>query len=80
MGRARVRTLVVPAPTASLRHSLTSLQMWVDNVLQAGTLEIEASTNLAGWAANFTSATPTNVLFYTDPGASDYLRRLYRAF
>ena len=42
--------------------------MLVDN-LQPGTLVIEASTNLAGWAPVFTNTTPTNALFYTDPDA-----------
>ena len=57
-----------------------TFQMRVDDVLQPGTLVIEVSTNLAGWAPVFTSTTPTNVLFYTDPKASNYLRRFYRAF
>jgi hypothetical protein len=26
----------------------------------------------------FTNTTPTNLLFYTDPKASNYLRRFYR--
>ena len=54
--------------------------MRVDDVLQPGTLVIEASTNLAGWVPVFTNTTPTNVLFYTDPDASNYLRRFYRVF
>jgi hypothetical protein len=41
---------------------------------------IEASTNLAGWAPVFTNTTPTNVLFYTDPDASNWPWRFYRAF
>jgi hypothetical protein len=41
---------------------------------------IEASTNLAGWAPVFTNTTLANVLFYTDPKASNYLQRFYRAF
>ena len=46
----------------------------------AGTLVIEASTNLAGWVPVFTNTTPTNVLFYTDPEAGNHLWRFYRAF
>ena len=55
------------------------LQVQVDN-LQTGKLVIEASTNLAGWLPIFTNTTPTNVLFYTDPDATNYPGRFYRAF
>ncbi len=55
-------------------------QLRVDDVLQPGTLVLEASTNLAGWAPVFTNTTPTNVRFYTDPDASNYPARYYRAF
>ena len=48
--------------------------------LQPGTLVIQASTSLTGWAPVFTDTTPTNVLFYTDPDASNAPTRLYRAF
>jgi hypothetical protein len=54
--------------------------MRVDNVLQPGTLVIEACTKLAGWAPIFTNTTPTNVLFYTDPDANNATTRFYRAF
>jgi hypothetical protein len=54
--------------------------MRVDDVLQPGTLVIEASTNLAGWRPVFTNTTPTNVLFYTDPDAGSLPTRFYRAF
>jgi hypothetical protein len=57
-----------------------AFQMWVDDVLQPGTPVIEASTNLAVWAPVSTNSTPTNTLFYTDPDASNHLRRFYRAF
>ena len=49
-------------------------------MLQPGTLVIEASTNLTGWAPAFTNTTPTNMLFYTDPDASNAPTRFYRAF
>jgi hypothetical protein len=52
----------------------------VDAVLQPGTLVTEAATNLAGWAAVFTNTTPTNVVFYTDPEASDASTRFCRAY
>jgi hypothetical protein len=64
-------------PCAASPRSL-SLRTWPK--AGRGTLVIEASTNLAGWAPVFTNTTPTNVLFYTDPDASNYLRRFYRAF
>jgi hypothetical protein len=54
----------------------------VDNVLQPGTLVIEASTNLstANWAPVFTNSMPTNALFHTDPNAGSYRGRFYRTF
>ena len=57
-----------------------TFQMRVDDVLQPGTLVIEASTDLASWAPVFTNTTPTNVLFYADPDASHLPTRFYRAF
>ena len=58
-----------------------TFQMRVDDVLQPGTLVIEACTNLStDWSPVFTNTTPTNVLFYTDPDASNYAGRFYRAF
>ncbi len=57
-----------------------TFQMRVDDVLQPGTLVIEASTNLAGWSPVFTNTAPSNVLFYTDPDAGNHLGRYYRAF
>jgi PKD repeat protein len=69
---------------AGLKLSNGTFQLRVDNVLQPGTLVIEACTNLslsqAFWSPVFTNTTPTNVLYYTDPKASNYLRRFYRAF
>ena len=55
-------------------------QMRVDDVLQACTVVIEASTDLAGWAPVFTNPTPTNPLFYDDPDAGTVPSRFYRAF
>ena len=52
----------------------------VEDVLQLGTLVIEASTSLAGWLPIFTNTTPTNVLLYTDPEAGSFSNRFYRAF
>jgi hypothetical protein len=59
-----------------------TFQMRVDDVLQPGTLVIEACTNLSttNWAGVFTNTTPTNVLFYTDPDAGNAPARFYRAF
>ena len=55
-------------------------QLRVDDVLQPGTLVIEASTSLAGWVPVFTNTAPTSVLFYTDPDATHQPTRFYRAF
>src|ERR1051325_8585353 len=51
---------------AGLQLTNGTFQMRVDGVLQPGTLVIEASTDLAGWAPLFTNTTPTNVLFWAD--------------
>jgi hypothetical protein len=78
---ATIKYICVPSPVMTgLQLTNGTFQMRVDDVLQPGTLVIEASTNLAGWAPVFTNTTPANVLFYTDPDASNYLRRFYRAF
>jgi hypothetical protein len=59
-----------------------TFQLRVDDVLQPGTLVIEASTNVSttNWAPVFTNTTPTNVLFYTDPDAGHTSTHFYRAF
>jgi hypothetical protein len=78
---ATIKYICVPSPLmTNLSGSNGTFQMRVDDVLQPGTLVIEASTNLTGWAAIFTNTTPTNVLFYTDPAAGSHLWRFYRAF
>ena len=72
---------VVPPPVMTgLQLTNGTFQMRVDDVMQPGTLVIEASTNLAGWEPVFTNTTPTNVLFYTDPDASNSPARFYRTF
>jgi len=72
---------VVPPPViASLQLTNQSFQMRVDDVLQACRVVVEASTNLASWVPVFTNTTPTNVVFYTDPSASNSAARFYRAF
>jgi uncharacterized delta-60 repeat protein len=78
---ATIKYICVPEPVmTALPLTNGTFQMRVDGVLQPGTLVIEASTNLAGWAPVFTNTTPTNVLFYADPDASNFPRRFYRAF
>jgi hypothetical protein len=57
-----------------------TFQLRLDDVLQPGTLVIEASTDLAGWSPVFTNTSSTNVLFYTDPDAGSGPARFYRAF
>jgi hypothetical protein len=65
---ATIKYIRVPSPVmTSLQLTNGTFQMRVDDVLQPGTLVIEASTNLAGWAPVFTNTTPTNVL---QPNAS----------
>jgi hypothetical protein len=78
---ATVKYICVPEPVMT-GFNLTNgtVQLQVDDVLQPGTLVIEASTNLTGWSPVFTNTTPTNVLFYTDPEAGNNLWRFYRAF
>jgi hypothetical protein len=82
---ATVKYIWVPDPVMTGLHLTNgAFQMRVDEVLQPGTLVIEAATNLSmnltGWAPVFTNTTPTNVLFYTDPEASNSPTRFYRAF
>jgi len=78
---ATIKYICVPSPViTSFPPTNGTFQMRVDGVLQPGTLVIEACTNLAGWAPVFTNTTPTNVLFYTDPDASNSPTRFYRAF
>jgi CTP:phosphocholine cytidylyltransferase-like protein len=78
---ATIKYVCVPEPVMTdLSRGHGTFQMRVDDVLQPGTLVIEASTDLAGWAPVFTNTTTTNVLFYTDPDASNAPTRFYRAF
>jgi hypothetical protein len=78
---ATINYICVPSPVLTgLQLTNGTFQMEVDNVLQPGTLVIEVSTNLAGWAPVFTNTMPTNVLFYADPYAGNFPRRFYRAF
>ncbi len=78
---ATIKYICVPSPVVTgLQLTNGTFQMRVDDLLQPGTLVIEASTDLAGWAPVFTNTTPTNVLFYTDPGAGNLPTRFYRAF
>jgi hypothetical protein len=76
-----VKYICVPSPVITHFQPTNGVfQMRVDEVLQPGTLVIEASADLAVWAPVFTNTTPTNVLFYTDPEASNAPTRFYRAF
>jgi hypothetical protein len=78
---ATIKYLCVPSPVVTgLQLTNGTFQMRVDDVLQPGTLVIEASMDLAGWAPVFTNTTPTNVLFYADPEAANYPWRFYRAY
>jgi hypothetical protein len=78
---ATIKYICVPSPVMTgLSRTNGTFQLRVDEVLQPGTLVIEASTNLTGWGGIFTNTTPTNVLFYTDPDAGSHLWRFYRTF
>ena len=69
-----------PTPLITIFNQTNgTMQIRVDDVMQPGTLVIEASTNLTGWVPVFTNTTPTNVLLYTDPNAGNSPTRLYRA-
>jgi len=71
----------VPEPVMT-NPSVTNgaFQMRVGGLLPPGTLGIEASTNLAGWAPVFANTTPTKGLCYTDPEAVGHFWWFYRAF
>jgi uncharacterized delta-60 repeat protein len=78
---ATIKYICVPSPVITgLKLVNGGFQMQVNDVLQPGTLVIEVSTNLAGWAPLFTNTTPTNVLFYTDTNAGSFPGRFYQAF
>jgi len=70
----------IPSGLAKTQFVKSDRLLEVDDVLQPGTLVIEACTNLGGWLPIFTNTTPTNVLFYTDPAAGNYPGRFYRAY
>ncbi len=71
----------VPSPVlTSVQQSGGTYGLRVDQVLQPGTLIIEAWTNLAGWSLVATNTTSANVFFYTDPNMGNHRQRLYRAF
>jgi len=82
---ATVKYICVPKPVMTgLQLTNGTFQMRVDDVLQPGTLVIEAATypaaNPPDWLPVFTNTTPTNILFYTDPEAATNPTRFYRAF
>jgi uncharacterized delta-60 repeat protein len=70
---------VSPPVMTGLTQPDGTFQLRLDDPAQAPTVVVEASTDLSGWSPVFTNTTPTNVLFYTDPDASNYLWRFYRA-
>jgi hypothetical protein len=80
---ATIKYICVPSPVMTgLQMTNGTFQIRVDDVLQPGTLVIEACTSLStmSWSPVFTNTTPTNVLFYADPDASNGPARFYRAF
>jgi uncharacterized delta-60 repeat protein len=80
-GFTTIKYICVPEPVVTVLQPATgTFQLQVDDVLQPGTLVIEASTNLTDWAPVFTNVAATNVLYYRDPDAGSVPARLYRAF
>jgi uncharacterized delta-60 repeat protein len=82
---ATIKYVDIPSPViTNLSRTNGTFQMRVIDLLQPGTLVIVAATNpsisLTNWVPLFTNTTPTNVLYYTDPKASNYPGRFYRAF
>ena len=78
---AVIKYVCIPMPVMNgLQLTNGTFQMRVDQVLQPGTLVIEASTDLTVWAPVSTNTVSTNVLFYTDPGAGNLSGRFFRAF
>ena len=76
-----IKLICVPEPVITgVQQTEGGLRMRVENVLQPGTLTIEASTDLTAWAPVFTNTSPTNVFFYTDPNTGTQPWRFYRAF
>jgi len=77
---ATIKYICVPSPVlVGLQLTNGAFYLRVDDVLQPGTLVIEASTNVAAWTPVFTNTAPTNVLFYADPDANNHCSRFYRA-
>ena len=78
---ATIAYICVPSPVmTNLSGTNGKFQMRVGGLLPPGTLGIEASTNLAGWAPVFANTTPTKGLCYTDPEAVGHFWWFYRAF
>ena len=68
-----MKYVCVPEPVMTdLSRTNGTFQMRVDEVLQPGTLVIEASTNLAGWRRSLPTPRPPMSLFYTDPEAGNH--------
>ena len=80
---ATVKYLAVLSPVLNaLGLTSRGFLLQVADVMQPGTLVIEACANLSttNWTPVFTNTTPTNVVFYTDPSAANLSTRFYRAF
>jgi uncharacterized delta-60 repeat protein len=76
-----VKYVCVPAPKLTALNPVNgNFQLRVEDVLQPGTLVVEASSILAGWTPVFTNTAPTNVVYYTEPGTGNNAVRFYRAF
>lgn len=76
-----IKYICVPSPViTNVNWTNGTCQMWVCDLLPAGTLVIEASTDLVTWEGVFTNTLPPGAILYTDPNASSNPQRFYRAF
>jgi hypothetical protein len=77
---ATMKYVSVPSPVLTGRMTNGAFRVRVDNILQPGTLVLQASTNLRTWAPVFTNTVATNVVYYTEPDARNKPALSYRAF
>ena len=78
-GNDVVVTLIAP-PSPQLSAGLSGIQLQLGLVGEIGrTFEIDVSTNLVNWGLMTNLFNATGTLLFTDPFATNYNRRFYRA-